>query len=323
MKGEKLYLGTDVGGTNIVAGVVTSGGVLLARSGLPTPRSADAVVGAIASSCRAALAACGRSIHEIQSLGVGVPGTVVPDGTVSYACNLDMRDVPLAHLLSSRLDLPVFLENDANCAAVGEYLAGCGCGAASLLCVTIGTGIGAGFVEGGRLWRGANGCALEAGHMVIQWDGIPCACGRKGCFERYASTSALIARCRDYIRQNPGSPCARIAEERGAVDGQTVFLAMDAGDDGARAVFDAYTAALSCGLTNLVNLLQPQVLCLGGGISAQGERLLAPVRKQVLAEDYARDCPARVTVLPAALGNDAGIIGAALLGTLRENGENA
>lgn len=322
MSSEKLYLGTDVGGTNTVSGVVTDQGLLLGKASLPTPRGSDAIADAIAQTCCLALAGCGRMPEEISSLGIGVPGTVYPAGTVSFACNLGMKNTPLAELLRQRLGVPVYLENDANCAAVGEYLAGCGRDTSSLLCVTIGTGVGGGFVENGRLWRGANGCGLEVGHMVIRQDGFPCSCGRRGCFESCASATALIRLCRDYIAQVPASPCAHIAQEQGDVNGHTVFLAMDAGDSGAQAIFDTYISALACGLTNLVNILQPQVLCLGGGISAQGERLLTPVRQLVLSEDYARDCPTQVRLLPAALGNDAGIIGAALLEKL-SNGERA
>ncbi len=168
-------------------------------------------------------------------------------------------------------------------------------------------------MEEGRLFRGFNGCGAEMGHMVIHRGGRECACGRRGCFETYASVTALIDACRTYIAEAPGSACAYIAARQGKVDGHTVFLAMDAGDAGAEEIFRRYTADLACGLTNLVNIFQPEILCIGGGISARGERLLSPVREIVNRENYARDCPARSTLTAAKLGGDAGIIGAALL----------
>jgi len=305
---EKLYLGVDLGGTNIAAGLTDSAGTLLKKESVPTPRGTEQIVEAITGLCDRLTGG-----ETAASLGVGVPGTVWPKGTVSYACNIDMKKVPLEEMLREKLRLPVHVENDANCAALGEYFAGAGKGAASLLCVTLGTGVGGGFVENGRLFRGFNGCGAEMGHMVIRIGGKECACGRRGCFERYASVTALIEGCLAYIAEAPGSACAQIAARQGKVDGHTAFLAMEAGDAGAEAVFQHYVTDLACGLTNLVNIFQPEVLCVGGGISARGETLLAPVREIVERENYARDCPARFTLTAAKLGGDAGIIGAALL----------
>ena len=317
MNDRKLYLGVDLGGTNIAVGISDAGGNLSGKLSRPTPRGTGSIISAIAGACEQSLADAGLSVSDIDSLGVGVPGTIYPEGVVSYACNLGMKNVQLAKLLSERMGLPVFVENDGNCAAVGEYLVGCGRDAKSLLCVTIGTGVGGGFVENGRLFRGANGCGVELGHMVIEYGGRLCACSRRGCFETYASATALIRDCCEYIDSAPNSQCAAIAAERGGVDGRTIFLAMDAGDSGAGRVFGRYASYLACGLTNLVNIFQPELICIGGGISAQGERLLAPVRAILAEEDYARDCDVRAELVCARLGNDAGIIGAALLSRLK------
>jgi len=308
---EKLYIGIDLGGTNIAAGLVTETGEILKKLSIATPSGSEAIVSAIEMLCRELMD------ENVSSIGIGVPGTVWPRGTVSYACNIDMRDYPLSNLLSEKLSLPVYVENDANCAALGEYLAGCGKDTSSLLCVTIGTGVGGGFVEKGQLYRGFNGCGVEIGHMVIDPYGEKCACGRRGCFETYASASALIGKCREYAENYPSSPMAKIAET--GIDGRSVFDAMDRGDKGAAEIFDSYVKYLACGLTNLTNIFQPEILCIGGGISAQGERLIKPVRDIIENEDYARDCHCRTRIIQAQLGNDAGIIGAALLERTEKN----
>ena len=320
MSDERFYIGVDLGGTNIASAVVSDAGALSGKSSIPTPRGCNEIADAIARCCRMSMRAAGISCGDVVSVGVGVPGTVDGHGNVLFACNIDMRSFPLAEALSSRLGLPVTLDNDANCAAAGEYLAGCGRGCSSLLCLTIGTGIGGGFVSNGRIFRGFNGCAPEVGHMVIDFGGRRCACSRRGCFETLASASALERMTREYIAEQPDSICAAIAAGRGRVDGRTIFAAMDSGDAGARDVFRRYAEYLACGVTNLVNIFQPELVCLGGGISAQGERLIAPVRGIVEAEDYARVGARRTKIVCASLGNDAGITGAALMGRL--NGGN-
>ena len=309
---DKLYLGIDLGGTNIAAGLVDSSGEIIARRNIPTPTGSDNIVDALETLCRQLMT------DDVSSIGIGVPGTVWPRGTVSYACNVGMKNVPLADILSPRLQKPVYIENDANCAALGEYHAGCGRGKSSLLCVTLGTGVGGGYVENGRLFRGFNGCGAELGHMVIDPSGEKCACGRKGCFETFASTSALINRMNAYISSNPHSPAAQIAAQSG-VDGRTLFAAMDAGDLGAEEIYREHIRYITLGLTNLANIFQPEILCIGGGISAQGEKLLAPIREILEAEEYARDCENRTTLRAASLGNDAGLIGAALLERTENN----
>jgi len=308
---DKLYIGIDLGGTNIAAGLVHKNGTLLKKLSIPTPIGSESIISAIESLCLELMD------DGVSSVGIGVPGTVWPKGCVSYACNIGMKDIPLAEILSRKLNLPAYVENDANCAALGEYYAGCGKGSSSLLCVTIGTGVGGGFVDNGRLYRGFNGCGVEIGHMVIDPNGEKCACGRRGCFETFASVSALIRNCEKYADNHPHSALAELSSE--GIDGKTVFRAMDMGDEGAKEVFENYIRYLACGLTNLVNIFQPEILCIGGGISAQGERLLRPVRDIINNEDYARDVPLRTVITAAKLAGDAGIIGAALLERTEKN----
>lgn len=299
------YLGIDLGGTNIAAAVVDGEGAITGRAALPTPRGAEPVAAAMAQAAREAAAAAGIPLEEIASVGVGVPGTVDPErGIIHYWSNLDFRNVPIAGLLARQLGRAVWIENDANAAALGEYAAGAGRGSASLVAVTLGTGVGGGAVLGGTLYTGFNYAGLEIGHMVIHQGGRPCTCGRRGCFEAYCSATALIRRTKEVMGVEQA-------------DGRTAFNAARAGDPAARQVVEEYIAYLGGGLTSLVNIFQPEVICLGGGVANQGEALLAPLRAILDREDYARDQSRRARLVRAQLGNDAGIIGAALLPRFR------
>lgn len=309
------YIGVDLGGTNLVAAAVTPEGQLLSRQSVPTPKGAEAILDAMAQVCRGAAAGAGLALEDAISVGVGSPGIANAEtGVIEYSCNLGFHDVPLAGMLSQRLeDLPVLVENDANAAALGEYIAGAGRGSRSLVAITLGTGIGGGVVEDGRLLVGHNYAGAELGHFVIAMGGEPCGCGRRGCFEAYASATALIRQTRRAMEAHPESLLWQVAGSLEAVTGRTVFDAREQGDETAEAVFRFYCQALGCGLTSIVNIFQPEVVCIGGGICAQGEVLLAPVREILDREDYARDCPRRTRLVTAVLGNDAGLIGAALL----------
>ena len=310
------YLGVDLGGTNIASAVVTREGELLGRASIPTglPDSAEHIAERIAESCRQAVAATGCSMEDIDSIGIGAPGIAdIETGTVIYSCNLDFYDTPLTSLVEDLLHRPVLLENDANAAALGEYIAGSGRGCDSLVAVTLGTGVGGGIVIRDQLLTGFNYAGAEIGHFVMVEDGEPCGCGRKGCFEAYCSATALIRQTRNAMEANPESLMWQVARALDQVDGRTVFDAMLLGDQAATAVFETYVKHLACGLASMINIFQPEVLCIGGGICNQGETLLAPVRALVEQEDYARNARRRTKILRATLGNDAGIIGAALL----------
>ena len=310
------YLGVDLGGTNIASAVVTEKGELLGRSSIPTglPDSPEHIAERIAESCRQAVSATGCSLEDIESIGIGTPGiTNIEEGVVEYSCNLDFNDTPLSALVEDLMHRPVLLENDANAAALGEYIAGSGKDADSLVAITLGTGVGGGVVINNRLLTGFNFAGGEIGHFVIVEDGEPCNCGRKGCFEAYCSATALIRQTRRAMEANPDSLMWQVARALDQVDGRTVFDAMLLGDKTATEVFQTYVKHLACGLASVINIFQPEVLCVGGGICNQGETLLGPVRELVEQEDYARHARHRTRIVRAALGNDAGIIGAALL----------
>ncbi len=310
------YIGADLGGTNIACAVVTKEGDLLGKSSISTalPDTPEAIAQRIANCCLLAVEATGCTMNEIESVGIGTPGIANSrDSIVEYSCNLGFLNTPLARMVENQLGKPVYLENDANAAALGEFVAGSGRGSDSLVAVTLGTGVGGGVVINRRLLTGFNFAGAEIGHFVMIEDGEPCSCGRNGCFEAYCSATALIRQTCRAMESSPNSLMWREAKTLDAVSGRTAFDAMRLGDKAAQQVVDQYIRHLACGLTSIVNIFQPEILCVGGGICNEGETLLAPVRKILDREDYARNSRHRTKLLRATLGNDAGIIGAALL----------
>ncbi|HJB98932.1 MAG TPA: ROK family protein [Candidatus Flavonifractor merdavium] len=313
------YLGIDLGGTNVAAAVVDREGTILGKVSLPTPRTgAEAVADQMAAAARAAAEKAGVSLEQVESVGIGSPGTIEPEqGLIRFWSNLNFVDVPLGGLMEARLHKKIYLENDANAAALGEYAAGAGKGSQSMVAITLGTGVGGGAVLNGKLYTGFNYAGMEVGHFVIEYGGRLCTCGRKGCFEAYCSATALIKRTREVMEEHPDSLLWQLAGSLEGVNGRTPFDAAARGDAAAGKVIDEYVNYLGCGVASLVNIFQPEVFCIGGGPSAQGETLMAPVRYILNREDYARNSVHRTRLVQAALGNDAGIIGAALLPLFR------
>lgn len=307
----KHYIGIDLGGTNIKAALVDENGRLLRQCTRPT--HAEAGADAVAESIAAMMEELSRG-EAVQTVGVGCPGTVDDGaGTVVFACNLGWVNYPLRSALKKRTGYAVRLVNDANAAALAEATVGAAKGAHSAVIVTLGTGIGGGVVLGGKLLTGFTGAASEPGHTVIVADGEPCTCGRKGCWEAYASATALIRMTKAAMEQHPESALHEIAAKSGGVDGRTAFLAQDIGDAAAEAVVREYIHYLSMGIANLVNIFFPEVVALSGGIANRGEALLAPVRREVARQEYAGTyTKTHPKILQCALGNDAGVIGAAL-----------
>lgn len=247
-------------------------------------------------------------------MGVGVPGTANREnGHLEDANNLGFDDEPFVSVLEERLGLPVRFGNDANAAAWGEYQAGGG-REDSFVMMTIGTGIGGGVILNGKLWDGINGAAAEFGHMTIRYDGVPCTCGRTGCFEAYASATALIRQARERMAADRDTLLWKLCGgEPDRVEARTVFEGAAAGDGACRALLDVYTTYLAEGAANIVNLFQPAVLCVGGGVSRAGEALLTPLREKTAKRIYSKNAKRNTRITLAQLDNDAGIIGAALL----------
>lgn len=312
-------LGIDLGGTNIVVGVVDENFNIISKGKVKTnrPRSAEDIFADIKVAADMALDEAGISLNDIYSVGLGAPGAVEDTtGMISYSANLDFYDVDAAGLLKKHFaGKPVYIGNDANAAAYGEFLAGAGKGTSDMVAVTLGTGVGSGIVIDGKLLTAFNSAAGEMGHMVIVVDGEQCACGRKGCWETYASASAL-KRQTEQAAQNGGDEILKAEIEReGQVSGRTAFNAMRAGSKTAAEVVEKYIKYVACGVTNIINTFEPQVVCIGGGVSHEGAPLLEPMMKYINSEMYVRNNPAekKSVVKLAELGNDAGIIGAACL----------
>ena len=304
-------IGIDLGGTNIAVGIVDEAQRIVAAHSVPTvwQNGARALLDDIAACVKAALANGGYTLADCAGAGIGVPGTCDTNrGVVRYAHNIGWDGVPVTSELRRRLDLPGFLANDADCAALGEVVGGAAKGCSSMLMVTLGTGVGGGFIVDGRIWCGFGGLGGEYGHMCIEMGGAPCTCGERGCWEAYASATALIRQAKEAAAAHPESALNVIA-----LSGRTIYATAAAGDAAACAVTAQYAAYVGAGLVNFINALFPEVVLLGGGISGAGDALLVPVREYVKAHAFVRDAALLPEIRIAALGGDAGIIGAAAL----------
>ncbi len=314
----RYRIGIDLGGTNIAAGILDDSLSLIAKASVPTkaPRPAEEVCRDMADLCRRLCREAGGLSPEedILSVGIGSPG-IISGGVVLRADNLGFRNAPLVLLMSRLLGKPVTLRNDGNAAAYGELVAGCGQGCRSLVAVTLGTGVGGGIVLDGRILEGCAGGAGEVGHIITHAGGRRCACGKRGCLEAYCSATALIGSTIRAMENNPDSLLWEAARSTSLVNGKTAFDAMRLGDPVASAVVEEFILDLATGVSNLINLLQPEILCIGGGISREGETLLAPLRAKTAGLLCAPENSA-TRIVAASLGNDAGIIGAAAAGGL-------
>ena len=313
------YVGIDVGGTNLKAGLVDEHGAVLstAKMKIAQLNGQEELARTMADlTCQLADMA-GVAMEEIASVGVGVPGTVeIHSGSLLYSCNLPLRNVPLRRLFHKHLRMPLYIENDANCAALAEYYVGAGRGSKRFVMVTLGTGIGGGIIHNGKIFHGSNGMAGEVGHMSIVFDGLSCPCGRRGCWEQYASATALKRLTREALEQNPGSILGQVvAENNGTISGQSAFIAARRGDPVGQQICREYIGYLSAGIINLVNIFQPDALAIGGGVSNEAdEYLLIPVQEQAAREAIPCSYEKMTRIVKAELGNQAGLIGAALLG---------
>lgn len=309
-----MYLGIDLGGTNIAVGLVDAQCNIIVKGSRPTahPRPFQEIVRDMAELCQELTEGAGHTMADIKGIGIGTPGSIDSNkGIVIYGNNLDWHNIPLAEELNRYFpEIPVAVENDANAAAFGEYMA-TGGNSDSFVAVTLGTGVGGGIVLNKKIFRGFNGAAGELGHFTLVHNGEPCTCGKKGCWESYASVTALIRQTKDAIEKNPDSLMVKIAEEKGKVTGRTAFDAAKAGDPAAQNVVDQYIAYVADGVVSVINIFEPEILVIGGGISAEGEYLMAPIRKHVAEVVYSRGLP-QTQLKIASLGNDAGIIGAAM-----------
>ncbi len=313
-------LGIDLGGTNIAAAVVDEKFNIVGEGKVKTncPRPAEAIADSMYEAGMMAIKNAGLSLSDINEVGVGSPGSVNPQkGEICYSANLNFVNTPLRDLLESRFGRKVFLENDANAAAYGELLAGAGKGCDQFIAITLGTGVGGGVIMNNNILSGANSAGGELGHIVIVKDGEACSCGRNGCWEAYASATGLIRQTKEAMLADKQSKMwDLVGGDIESVSGRTAFDGMRASDKTATEVVKKYCEYVACGLTDIINIFQPDALCIGGGISKEGETLVGPIREYVERERFSRNVEKQTVITTAKLGNNAGIIGAAFLGNI-------
>ena len=313
----KYYIGIDLGGTNIKAGVVDENYNIIAKASVKTncPRPAEEICADMA---KVSLMACEEakiSVDDVEWIGIGTPGIADNEnGTIPYSNNLDFHDVPVRRLIQQKIDKPVYVANDANAAAYGEFVAGAAKGAVNAVCITLGTGVGAGIIIDGKIYTGSNHAGAELGHEVICVGGVQCTCGRKGCFEVYSSATGLIRMTREAAEADPSSLHNEYFRNDGKYSARHAFNAMRAGDAAGKKVVNDYIMYLAAGITNTINAFQPDILCIGGGVCNEGDALLLPLKELVAKQVYTRMIDKNTEIVIAKLGNDAGIIGAAFLG---------
>ena len=312
-----IYIGIDVGGMSIKAGAVDAEGNILFKHSCPTgvERGYGAVIRDIAELGIAAVEKSGHTMAEVKAIGIGIPGIMNQrTGVVPFCTNLAWHDVPIIEEMKKYTDVPVFVDNDATVAGLAESVKGVSAKCQNSVFVTLGTGVGGGVVINGKVFSGAHGVATEIGHMVTVDGGELCTCGKRGCWERYASATAIIREGRRLCAEKPD--CALMKAVEGDIMKVTakhvIDLAKD-GDEDCTRLFESYIHHLVVGLSNLINVYDPEVIVLGGGVSHSGEFLLNAVRAALPRYVFFKTMPC-ATVELAQLTNDAGIIGAAMLG---------
>lgn len=314
------YLGIDLGGTNIAAGIVNDSFEIVKKDKTPTKahRPLNEIMDDMAALCERLVNDCNLTFADIQYVGIASPGSIDPvNRVVRYSNNIPMQEFAIGEELKKRLPITeVYLENDANAAALAEAKAGVGKGSDNLVMLTLGTGIGGGVVIDGKLYSGFNYTGAELGHTVIEVGGKACTCGRKGCFEAYCSATGLRNLTKEKLQETKDTIMWDMVKGNPEnVSGRTAFDASKQGDKAGQEVVDTYINYLACGITNMVNIFQPQVLCIGGGVCGEGDYLLNPLKKLVDKDQYGAEHQKNPTQIKIAeLGNDAGIIGAAVLG---------
>ena len=316
-------IGIDLGGTNIAIGLCDDALKIIDKDSVPTlaDRPGEDIVADMAALTKKIIERNGLKISDVEYVGIATPGTANSvTGVVEYANNLPFKNFPISELFIKALPVnKVIIDNDANAAALGEALAGAAKDTKSSVMITLGTGVGGGIILDGKIYSGGLNCSgAEIGHTVISVGGRQCSCGRRGCFEAYSSATALTSFTKEKMHElellGVDSLLFEEAEKEGKISARTAFNAAKRGDTYAQGLVDDYVTYLAAGITNVINVFQPEVVSIGGGVSGEGENLLAPLRKIVNIEQYTRDNPVKAKLVKAVLGNDAGIVGAAGLG---------
>ena len=308
-----MYIGIDLGGTNIAVGIVDDNKKIIAKDSTPTlaKRGYKEIIKDMADLSKKLMAANNISEDRIKGVGIGCPGTIdTKTGTVLFSNNIRMEHVPLAEEFKKYINVNVRVMNDADAAAYGEYAVN-GDDVDSFIFITLGTGVGGGIIINKKVYNGFNCAGGELGHITLVHDGIPCSCGNIGCWEAYASVTALIRQTKEAIEKNPESLMSKLAKKEGKVSGRTAFDAAKAGDEAALRVVEKYREYVASGLVSIVNIFQPEKIEIGGGISKEGDYLIKPIIEYCYKHEYNK-YGKKTQISVATLFNDAGIIGAAL-----------
>ena len=312
-----VYIGIDLGGTGIKIGVVDESGAILSQGETPTlaGRPYEDIIADMGRCMLDVMARGGFEEKDVASIGVGIPGVAdEKTGHVIFCTNLGWREVPFVSEMRKYFNLPIIVDNDATVAGYAESVAGVSKGTDSSVFITLGTGVGGGIVIHGKPYSGAHGIGSEIGHMIIKMDGELCTCGNRGCFERYASATAIIRDAKRAVAEDPKSLIMeRCGGDPEKINAKIVIDCAKEGDATAKRVFDEYVKGLAHGIVSIFNVLDPEVIVLGGGVSMAGEYLLKAVRDAVKPLVFFKTLP-YPSIQLARLGADAGIIGAALLG---------
>ena len=316
-------VGIDLGGTNIAAGICDENLNIVVKGSVPTmaEREPEFIVKDMAALVDRLINQAGITHSDVSYAGIAAPGSVNPEtGIIEYSNNIRMSNFPICDLFKTFSPIKeVYIANDANAAALGEALAGAAKGAGVAMMITLGTGVGGGVIMNGKIFAGGlNSSGTELGHTVIVSGGRQCTCGRRGCWEAYSSATALSKMTKEKMTelQLKGIPSKMLGQEKadGSVSARVAFAAMKEGDPYAKEVCDEYIHYLAEGITNMINIFQPHVLCIGGGVCNEKEYLTVPLTEIVERDQYTRTSKIKSKIVTATLGNDAGIIGAASLG---------
>ena len=309
-------IGVDVGGTGIQIGVVSDDHRIIAEESIPTRTDIpfDEQVRHIVDCILSTATEAGVSVDQISSVGVGIPGIAsASSGEIIKCTNMGWNHVPFRRVFTGMLSKPVFVDNDANVAALAESVIGVSAGTSSSVFITIGTGIGSGIIINGKIWRGAHGIGGELGHVILDLNGVPCTCGNHGCLERYCSATALIRMAREAVSVHPESLIlSAVSGDLNRIEAKTVFDCAKKNDPVACEVYSSFISYLSQAIASVTNLFDPEVIVLGGGVSKAGAYLLDPILAEYPRYVIFRDQPMPEVKL-AVLGPEAGIIGASML----------
>ncbi len=315
------HIGVDFGGTNIAAGIVDNEGNLIIKRSTKTKRyrPLSEIMADLLSLCDEIISRANIKKEQVTTIGLGIPGNIHPDGKrVVYGNNINsLTNANIEKIIKDHYpQMEVYLENDANAAALAELMCGVAKGKKNVVMVTLGTGVGGGIIIDGKIYAGQNSAGGEIGHIVIKHDGEKCTCGRRGCWEQYASVTALLRQTADAIDDYPDSKIYDLIDgKKIKISGRTAFDAMRMGDECGKAIVNKYIEYIGVGVVDMINILQPDMVVIGGGISKEGDNIILPLREYVKKNVYAGEVDniPQTEIVAATMGNDAGIVGAALL----------